>query len=98
MDEYWQKVIIELEALSQQTGVKLPDDFKPVEEGKPAGRLQADPWMRNNLLLDRLAGFLQAVTRAPARQQSAAQAAAGDERHVAGIGPEVRRGREQRKD
>lgn len=60
MNEKWDVVIQELERLSQLAGVALPADFK-FKAGQPAGRMQADPVLRNGLLLDRLVWFLQDV-------------------------------------
>jgi hypothetical protein len=73
MDEKWKDVLVELEALAETAGVKLPAAFEPPAEGKPAGRTQANPWLKEANKLDHLAGFLAQVNRKLTRKLEPAE-------------------------
>lgn len=66
MDEKWTNVIEQCRKLAEQTGTEVPAVFdKP-----PAGRLGANPFLREGVMLDHLGGFLETVNRKLARKQA----------------------------
>jgi hypothetical protein len=69
MDEQWQGVVEQLQALAETLSVKLPAEFEPAPEGQqPRGRLEIDPWFRETRRLNALEDFLEKANRKLAKK------------------------------
>lgn len=68
MDEQWQEVVQQLQALSETLGVKVPAELEPLSEGQPRGRLEIDPWFRETRRLNALSDFLEKANRKLAKK------------------------------
>jgi len=79
MNDEWAKVIEQCRTLAEKSGATLPNVF----ENQPTGRIGADPWLKEALFLQHLAGFLEEVNHK--------QAGAGFIKNLEPAGPKSRR-------